>query len=356
LAVNRFVTTVSVIGIALALLLRAGGAAAQTDEEKAKKHFQQGATLYNEGSYTAALIELKQSFKLKPNWKVRFYIGVALQALNRFVEAEKELKLYLEEGGAGVPADKKAQAEDIVSQLSGLIGSIVIVADTAGAAVTVNGKPAGTTPLAQALRLDIGHYAISLKKEGHEDFSTEVELPGGETVTVEAKLEKTGGEAKKEPAAVAKGPEPAVKEPEAKKEPAPPPKEEKKAAAAAAQGKKAGGKKLKPGAFYGLVAVTGLSAVGVVVAGVLAMKKHQSFEETPESDWQKRRDLKDEGVTLNVAADVLVGVGAASALAMIVVGALTDFGRAEKKKGAALLAPSAGVLPGGAGVALSGRF
>ena len=65
-------------------------AAAQPDEG-APKQFTQGALLYNEGDYGKALVEFKASFALKPNWKVRFFLGVTLHALLRFVEAVAEL-------------------------------------------------------------------------------------------------------------------------------------------------------------------------------------------------------------------------------------------------------------------------
>ena len=100
---------------AFSLFLFAVHARGQVNEEKAKKHFKQATVLYKENNYAAALIEFKASYKAKPNWKVLYFIGVSLQALHKFVEAEKMLKQYLKEGDDEVPADKREIVEDLLA-------------------------------------------------------------------------------------------------------------------------------------------------------------------------------------------------------------------------------------------------
>ena len=165
--------------------------------EEAKKHFEQGAVLYNEGNYAAALVEFKESYKLKPSWKVRYHVGVTLEALHKFTEAEKELKAYLDEGGKEILAEKKKEVEGILDQLGGVIGSLTVAADVEGASVFCSGDPVGKTPLEAPLRLDVGHYKVKVTKEGYEDYSTEIDLPGGKLVVLNAKLTplKAGGPA-----------------------------------------------------------------------------------------------------------------------------------------------------------------
>jgi tetratricopeptide (TPR) repeat protein len=105
----------------LQLLLPAGPLRAEEDKDKAKKHFKQGTILYDEGNYEAALVEFKASYEANPNWKMRYYVAVTLQALHKFVEAEKEMKLYLEEGSDAVAEKKRKEVEDILTSLSGVI-------------------------------------------------------------------------------------------------------------------------------------------------------------------------------------------------------------------------------------------
>jgi len=74
-------------------------------------------------------------------------------------------------------------------------GVIDIVANLAGAAVTVGGEPRGVTPIA-ALKLRAPEsYEIRVDKSGYVPFTTRVALPPDSEVKVEAQLSRRGGDA-----------------------------------------------------------------------------------------------------------------------------------------------------------------
>ncbi len=74
-------------------------------------------------------------------------------------------------------------------------GVIDIVANLAGAAVTVGGKPRGLTPIA-ALRLHApATYDVRVEKPGYQPFTTKVALPPEGAIRVEAELSRRGGTA-----------------------------------------------------------------------------------------------------------------------------------------------------------------
>ncbi|HEX2685173.1 MAG TPA: PEGA domain-containing protein [Kofleriaceae bacterium] len=73
-------------------------------------------------------------------------------------------------------------------------GVIDIVANLAGAAVTVGGEPRGTTPI-EALTLHApATYDIRVEKSGYVPFTTKVALPPEGEVKVEAQLSRRGAE------------------------------------------------------------------------------------------------------------------------------------------------------------------
>jgi len=73
-------------------------------------------------------------------------------------------------------------------------GVIDIVANLAGAAVTVGGSSRGLTPI-QALKLPApATYEIRVEKAGFVPFTTKVALPPDGEIKVEAELSKRGGE------------------------------------------------------------------------------------------------------------------------------------------------------------------
>jgi len=61
----------------------------------------------------------------------------------------------------------------------------------AGAEITIDGRPAGTLPLARPLELPAGRHFVAVAKRGHHPYTREVVVQRGETLTVTAKLDRT---------------------------------------------------------------------------------------------------------------------------------------------------------------------
>lgn len=71
-------------------------------------------------------------------------------------------------------------------------GVIDIVANLAGAAVTISGEPRGVTPI-EPLKLKApATYDIRIAKTGYVSYTTKIELPPDGTIKVEAMLSKQG--------------------------------------------------------------------------------------------------------------------------------------------------------------------
>ncbi|MFH1435694.1 MAG: PEGA domain-containing protein [Pseudomonadota bacterium] len=302
-----------------AILVSPSRAGAEADEDKAKKHFKQGVTLYNESNFKAALVEFRTSFKFRPNWKVRYYIGVSHQALHSFVEADEELRAYLEEGGDQVPADNKTKVEDLLDQIAGVIGSLDLTANVDGAAIYIDGEHVGETPLKKPLRVNVGLYKIEVEKTGYESIVKKLDLPGGEVTKLDLVLLKIGGEAEVEVKAEDKG----EKEIEAVTRKTEEKKKKKK-------------KPVKTSAFYGMVGATGALLAGTAVVCGLALQKHNEYEGADSNDLDLRKSLADEGKMLNLVSNVMIGVTAASAAATLVLVFFTDFKKKKEKKTANL--------------------
>jgi hypothetical protein len=171
-------------------LLFAPAASAQQDEASAKAHFEKGKALHNSGDYAGALVEFKASYTAFPRWKTRYYIALSLKELGDLVEAEKELKAYLFEGGTDVPADRKKEVEALLGDLGAQLGSIEVTAEVEGAEVFVDGVLIGKTPLASAIRKEAGEHSVAVKKEGYKDYSLNVDLKEGGAQSLSVTLEK----------------------------------------------------------------------------------------------------------------------------------------------------------------------
>ncbi len=155
---------------------------------EAKKRFDKGVDLYKKDNFVGALVEFKAAYEAEPNWKVHYNVGMTLYKLNRYVEAEVVLKEYLAEGGDDVPEAKGNEIKAILYEMLDYIGQIAITCEVTGAAVMVDGKPAGTTPLPSPVRVDVGEHTVKLVAEGFEPFEVDVGVPGGKEIEVKVSL------------------------------------------------------------------------------------------------------------------------------------------------------------------------
>jgi hypothetical protein len=99
-----------------------------------------------------------------------------------------------------LPVDKVPSDANVDAYLQRLLpptdfvrfGVIDIVANLAGASVTVGGKPRGVTPI-ESLKLPApATYDIRIEKQGYVPYTTKVKLPPDGTMKVEADLSKKG--------------------------------------------------------------------------------------------------------------------------------------------------------------------
>jgi hypothetical protein len=293
---------------------------AQDEEpDPARKHFEQGVLLFQDEDYEGALVSFLASFDANPNYKVRYNIGLCLQALHRYTEAERHLKAYLAEGAGSIPTERIAEVNDILIELGNVIGEIEVSSEVEGATVYLDDQMVGKTPLGSSLRVDIGLHEIRVEKEGHESFETEVTTPGNTSVKVWVDLPVVEVE---EPVVV----EP-VKEKPRKSKPVP------------------------KGVVYAHVGLTAALAAGAAVTGALVLKKKSDFLDTYREDTEKWTKIRSDGRKLALVTDILIGTAGGVALVTVLLAAFTDWKGEKRSIG---LLPAVG--PETAGLELEWRF
>jgi hypothetical protein len=98
------------------------------------------------------------------------------------------LKTY---GAKAAPAKKKVN-EARLAELSARTGLLAVDASEPGATITVDDKPAGTTPLAAPLRLATGPHRVRITKDGFLPSDQVPNVSSAAPTTVQAKLEAQG--------------------------------------------------------------------------------------------------------------------------------------------------------------------
>jgi hypothetical protein len=163
--------------------------ASEAVKQEARVHFQKGLALLREEAWGAALAEFALSRDLFPTRAATNNAAIALRRLQRYDEALDMFETLLREF-PNVPANEKTAAQRAIVELRGLVGTIEIQGAEAGSTITIAGQTRGDYPPVKPLRVPAGTHIVRVFKEGFEPHESRVEVAGGLTVTIEAKLRK----------------------------------------------------------------------------------------------------------------------------------------------------------------------
>lgn len=329
--------TIGALLAALCLLL-ASGAALGGPEQDARAAFKQGLKLFEDKQFSAAADAFEQAFALKPSYKLLFNIGQARAAARQYDLALVAFERYLVEGGDDIEDERRSAVLSELAKVRPLVGFIEVQAP-AGLTVRVNGAERGTTPLPGKLMLTVGlPHKVDLLQSGKLLYSQEMQVSGGLVETlrwapsrqdppVEAPTaagEGEGGDSGGEPA---EGPEPAPLSEDT-----------------------SGSSGLKVWGWVTLGAGAAVLIAGGVVGGLALSQSGKLEEACPDGNCSPARGGEVDALgSMALTADILIGVGAAAAVAGVVLLLLPE-GRESGDETAVRVVPA----PGGA--ALQGRF
>ena len=144
--------------------------------DEAKERFRVGLKLYDDGAYEAARVQFERAYELAPSYKLLYNIGLVYNQLHDFVGSLKACQRYLTEGGAEVPADRRAEITKLISDLKLIIASVTVATNVPGVEVSVDDAVVGKSPLSEPILLNPGRRKVSGKLEGR--------LPDAQVITV----------------------------------------------------------------------------------------------------------------------------------------------------------------------------
>lgn len=154
----------------------------------ARAHFDQGMKLLGEDAWDAALAEFLATRALAPT--VRNATNNAARCLYKLQRYDEALDMYealLREFPDQSEADRLVALREVVA-LRGLVGTIDVTSAEIGASLVVDGRPRGNFPALAPLRVGAGSHAVRVFKEGFEPFDARVDVAGGQTVRLDARL------------------------------------------------------------------------------------------------------------------------------------------------------------------------
>ena len=133
------------------------------DLASAKKLFQTGLKLYNEGSYREALASFRKAYDIAPRASLQRNIAQCHRDLKDFASAYDAYRLLLAKyGGTMTVPDRRAIERAIDGRDAHR--QHPRHRDRAGATVSVDDHEAGTIPLTGPLRASLGPHVVTVTK------------------------------------------------------------------------------------------------------------------------------------------------------------------------------------------------
>lgn len=150
----------------------------------AKAHFNTGQAYYEHGRFEDAAHEFEEAYRLSGKAPLLYNMGKSYDGANDFAKALDAYQRFLNATGPDNPDVDFAAKR--VERLQTLVGKVGIAGAQPGSSVTLDGAPAGKTPLAAAFIVNPGRHKLELQKDGFNTFRTTVDVPVGGAVTVTA--------------------------------------------------------------------------------------------------------------------------------------------------------------------------
>ncbi|MFO0601559.1 MAG: PEGA domain-containing protein [Polyangiales bacterium] len=157
---------------ALVTATLAAGAQATGDQE-----IRRGLELRRAGHDDEALDAFRRAWELDRSPRARAQMGFAEQALGRWADADAHVR---EAGAAATDpwvVRNRAAIDTAIAVIDQHMGRLDVRGMPVGAAVFVDGRPVGTLPLAQPLRLVAGNVSLTLRADGFAEATRAVTVP-----------------------------------------------------------------------------------------------------------------------------------------------------------------------------------
>jgi PEGA domain len=153
-------------------------AAAEADDQETL--IKQGVELRRAGKDQAALEQFRRAYDVGPTPRVLAQMGLAEQALGRWVDAEAHIGRALETPQDPWIAKYQATLESSRVTIGQHLGSLEVSGQPAGAEVRIDGQHTGTLPLSRTLRVPAGSIVLEISAPGYFPLTRSVNVVPGQ--------------------------------------------------------------------------------------------------------------------------------------------------------------------------------
>jgi hypothetical protein len=148
-------------------------------DDAGEAQIRRGLELRKAGQDDQALDAFRSAYKVKASPRAQAQMGMAEQALGRWVDAERDLK-----GALAVEQDvwiarNSATLKRSLATVTEHLGSVQIVGSPAGARVVIDERDVGRLPIDAPVRVPAGEVLVTVSASGYVDISRKITVGVG---------------------------------------------------------------------------------------------------------------------------------------------------------------------------------
>jgi hypothetical protein len=184
---SKTVVVLRSAAVLMSLFVATGPARGQP--AKVEDLIRQAVELRKAGANHRALPLFQQAYDIERSPRTAAQLGLAEASLGYWLSAEEHLGEALQSTRNPWVATHETQLRGALKSVQASIGEVEITGTPTGAAVTVNGQPAGKLPLRTVVRVPEGGVQVTVQADGHKPATKRSGVEGGKRTVLKFELE-----------------------------------------------------------------------------------------------------------------------------------------------------------------------
>jgi hypothetical protein len=142
---------------------------------EAREIYRTALELVDKGRFAEALAAFERAYETSPSYVILYNVGKAAVLSGDPARALSAYQCHLEHGGSAVEPSQHSEVMAEIARLKTEVGLVVIEVDQAGAAVEIDGKAVGTSPIEEPVVVNPGKNLVRVRGSKSESRAIEVE-------------------------------------------------------------------------------------------------------------------------------------------------------------------------------------
>ena len=145
----------------------------------AKDAYESARVLLNNRDWPGAFNKFQEAYEVSKDPRLLFNMAVCARDMKAYARTQQLLLRYEHEAGSSLSAEEISTVDAALATIRTLVGSVKVEVNEDGAALALDGVPAGITPLSAPLVVDMGKHALTVTKPGFDTVNRSIDVAGG---------------------------------------------------------------------------------------------------------------------------------------------------------------------------------